>query len=410
MNKYFATIFLLLICFGFSAKAQFSTQPETSVSFEKKVLLDTYISEGASIADIDGDGNLDVVSGVLWWKGPEFNQSFSYAPVKTFPLTGPGLEGYSTNFFTFPTFINDDKWMDILLIGITGTDSRWVKNPGKDPFENTNILERKENFIAQEQVYNENPQFIDIIGDERKELLAYSKNYITLGIQSSNASGWERIAISNLNSNRLPHGLGAGDINNDGLTDIIEKSGWWEQPINWDQKTIWLFHEYPFSPKQGGAQMYCYDIDGDGDNDVVTAMNAHSYGFSWHEQIKLDGEIYFKENPIMTDVPEGNKYGVVFSQLHALACVDIDNDGIKDIVTGKCYYAHNGRDPGAEQPAVLYWFKATRNKDGSTEFIPYLIDSNSGVGRQISTGDLNKDGKMDIVVGNKKGVFAFIQN
>ena len=89
---------------------------------------------------------------------------------------------------------------------------------------------------------------------------------------------------------------------------------------------------------------------------------------------------------------------------------DIDNDGIKDIVTGKCYYAHNGRDPGAEQPAVLYWFKATRNKDGSTEFIPYLIDSNSGVGRQISTGDLNKDGKMDIVVGNKKGVFAFIQN
>ena len=48
--------------------------------------------------------------------------------------------------------------------------------------------------------------------------------------------------------------------------------------------------------------------------------------------------------------------------------------------------------------------------DGSTEFIPYLIDADSGVGRQISTGDLNKDGKMDIVVGNKKGVFAFIQN
>ena len=112
----------------------------------------------------------------------------------------------------------------------------------------------------------------------------------------------------------------------------------------------------------------------------------------------------------MTDVPEGNKYGVVFSQLHALACVDIDNDGIKDIVTGKCYYAHNGRDIGSEDPAVLYWFKATRNDDGSIEFIPYLIDADSGVGRQISTGDLNKDGKMDIVVGNKKGVFAFIQN
>lgn len=40
---------------------------------------------------------------------------------------------------------------------------------------------------------------------------------------------------------------------------------------------------------------------------------------------------------------------------------------------------------------------------------PYLIDSNSGAGTQISSGDLNKDEKYDIVTSNKKGVFAFIQ-
>ena len=88
---------------------------------------------------------------------------------------------------------------------------------------------------------------------------------------------------------------------------------------------------------------------------------------------------------------------------------DIDNDGILDIVTGKCYYAHNGKDPGAEEPAVLYWFKTTRNLDGSVTFIPHKIDNNSGVGRQISSGDLNQDGKIDIVTANKKGVFVFIQ-
>ena len=155
--------------------------------------------------------------------------------------------------------------------------------------------------------------------------------------------------------------------------------------------------------------MFAYDVDGDGDTDVVTAMNAHGYGLSWHEQItNIDG-IGFKEHMVMTNLPKDNAYGVSFSQLHALSCIDMDNDGVLDIVTGKCYYAHNGRDPGAEEPAVLYWFKTVRNDDGSAELVPYKIDDNSGVGRQISTGDLNDDGKIDIVTANKKGVFVFIQ-
>ena len=108
--------------------------------------------------------------------------------------------------------------------------------------------------------------------------------------------------------------------------------------------------------------MFAYDIDGDGDNDVITALNAHAYGLAWYEQVKDGDKITFKKHTVMTDKPEGNPYGVCFSQPHAMACVDIDGDGIKDIVTGKRYYAHNGRDPGAHDPAVIYWFRTTRNK------------------------------------------------
>ena len=155
--------------------------------------------------------------------------------------------------------------------------------------------------------------------------------------------------------------------------------------------------------------MFAYDVDNDGDNDVVTSLNAHAYGLAWFENEKQGDHITFTPHMIMGKKPSENTYGICFSQLHAMDCADIDGDGTKDIITGKCYYAHNGRDPGAEDPAVLYWFRTVKNADGTIDHIPYLIDSDSGVGRQISTGDLNNDGKLDIVTANKKGVFAFIQ-
>ena len=91
----------------------------------------------------------------------------------------------------------------------------------------------------------------------------------------------------------------------------------------------------------GGAQMYAYDVDGDGDNDVVTSKAAHAYGLSWFENVGGDdGEIKFKEHLIMGEKPEENEYGVAFSQLHALALADMDSDGVQDIVTGKRWWAH----------------------------------------------------------------------
>ena len=38
----------------------------------------------------------------------------------------------------------------------------------------------------------------------------------------------------------------------------------------------------------------------------------------------------------------------------------------------------------------------------------HQIDNDSGVGTQVTVGDLNKDGFPDIVVGNKKGAFVFL--
>ncbi|MGJ8672764.1 FG-GAP repeat domain-containing protein [Rubritalea sp.] len=400
------TLFLLSL----SAIVTAATPPATSVSFEKTQLLDKYVSEGASIGDVNNDGKMDVIAGPLWWQGPDFKESFSYAPVKYHSITGKGLSGYASNFFTFPDHISDDEWLDILKVGLPGTAAEWAKNPGQNPFPATNKKQSCTHCAAQADVCNEAPRYLDVIGDEKKELLSFSGNTISLAIQHADeAEKWEVLSISPKNKRfkKYSHGLGSGDVNGDGLNDVLEQEGWWEQPKDWDKKTPWTYHEAVFrSEKRGGAQMYAFDVNGDGRNDVVTSLDGHGYGLAWFEQ-KEDGS--FTQHDIMTDKAEGNPFGVVFSQLHAVNCADVDGDGRTDIITGKCYFAHNGKDPGAKDPAVLYWFRNVKNDDGSISFIPYEIDNDSGVGRQFSSGDLNGDGKLDIVTSNKKGVQIFLQ-
>ena len=136
----------------------------------------------------------------------------------------------------------------------------------------------------------------------------------------------------------------------------------------------------------------------------------------FRSQIKGDDGIAFKRHLITGKTPGENRYGVAFSELHGIDLVDMDGDGLKDIVTGKRYWSHGpgrGVHPDADEPPVLYWFTTVRKEQpaGQTrvDFIPHLIHNESGVGVEVKARDINGDGLPDVIVGNKKGTFIHIQ-
>ncbi|HTD65647.1 MAG TPA: VCBS repeat-containing protein [Candidatus Limnocylindria bacterium] len=396
-------------------------------TWKKIQLSDQFWSEGANIGDFNHDSKMDVVSGPYWWAGPDFHVRHEYYPAtKNFSLGKvsniqvPGFEGalghnntYSDNFFAFTADFNKDGWDDILVYGFPGKDASWYENPkgGKNAGGSEHWTRHK----VLDVVDNESPTWGDITGDGKPEIICSSKGFYGYASPDWNDATkpwvWHSISPNN-KYHMFTHGLGYGDVDGDGKADLLEKSGWWEQPASLEGDPQWKYHAFPFAPTEGSSQMYAYDVNGDGLPDVVTALAAHNYGLAWYEQLEKKndkGEPTWKQHLIMGKTPKENKYGLVFSQLHAVDLVDMDGDGLKDIVTGKRFWAHGAHgDADPAGAAVAYWFKLVRSADRSVDWVPYLIDNDSGIGTQVVAADVNGDKLPDVIVGNKKGTFVNI--
>ena len=92
-----------------------------------------------------------------------------------------------------------------------------------------------------------------------------------------------------------------------------------------------------------------------------------------------------------------------FSQVHALKLVDIDGDGEPELLAGKRYRGHDGKDPGAYEPLAIYYYKIDRKR---ATFTRHTISYNgtAGAGTQFVVADLDGDGDQDVVVAGKTGV------
>jgi len=351
-------------------------------TFTKIRLTDKFWTEAATFGELKRDGHTDVVVGPYWHEGPYFKKRHEfYRATHTFKVKmsdgveqtiegydgalGSGqITGFGDSLFVKIVDLNGDGRPDILRVEIPTEDFghsktlSWYENPGQEGLAKALMWKRH---VLAEAVDNQSVDFIDLFSNGQPVLLCMSGGQVGYfkpdSIDPTRTWEFHRISWKVDEFQWYTHGLGHGDVNGDGRVDVLHSDGWWEQL------------------KKNG-----------------------------------DGELQFKRHLIVNKKPSENKYGIEFTEIQAVQLADIDGDDLKDIVTGKRFWGHGKccLDPESNEAASLYWFKQVRHHDKTVEFIPYLIDADSGT--QITVGDVNGDGRPDIVVANKKGAFVLIQN
>ncbi len=358
----------------------------------RKHTIDLGPSETCAVADVNRDGKLDIISGENWYEqrsagavgtGPEW--------VKHKFRSLDYREYYVDDFSDLPIDVNGDGYPDLVTATWFTKRLSWYENPrGREtPWRETVIQSGypvEFAFLVDLLNTGKPQQLLPQFGDEKAPLAWYELTGTGAEAQ------WVKHEVS---PQSYGHGIGAGDVNGDGRTDILTPKGWFEAPPE-PRNGRWIFH--PEFDLGATGFIYAEDVNGDGLPDLVTSA-AHGYGIFWYEQRKNSSGQRSWIKHVIDDS---------WSQSHALTLVDLNRDGRRDLVTGKRFMAHNGRDPGEREPLGVYWYESS-NVEGRLEWVRHIIDysTRAGGGMQIPVVDIDGDGDLDVVVAGKSGLFLF---
>jgi hypothetical protein len=338
--------------------------------------VDLGIPESCTVADFNNDGRPDIFAGDSWYENPTWKKHY-VRPVQEYGT-------YTASLTDLALDVDGDGKMDVISSGWHSQKIWWSRNPGKPGAQ-------WEDHTIDSGFPVEFAFLVDLDNDGKaNELLPQ------FGGNKAYTAWYERkdgrMVKHIISAKSYGHGIGAGDVNKDGRVDILTNQGWLEAPAD-PRQADWPFH--PDWKIGNSSFIFVIDLNEDGRPDLLSAM-AHDYGIFWVEN-KADGT--WEKKPIDAS----------WSQGHALTLTDINRDGRKDLVTGKRWMAHDGKDPGEHDPLGLYWYEYRPDGKGGVAFSRHVVDygGRAGAGMHIPVVDMDKDGDLDFVVAGKSGLFLF---
>jgi len=321
-----------------------------------------------AVADLDRDTRPDFITGrsrgeIWWYRLDDQNRWVRHRLGEQSPsdVGGAALD------------VDGDGWMDFV------TGGAWYRNTSQP---RTELFER---IVFDPDLASVHDVVLaDLDGDKRVDVLTMSdkNNLRWYRITADPRQPWQRHDIGPA----VHAGIGVGDLDGDGDTDVVRSNRWFENADGKGQQ--WTTHEnIPFgNPNQPfplGTHCKVLDVDRDGDHDLVMTENEIKGGrIAWLENTDGRGGAWRAH-----DLPAGDT--VVRGAYHSLVVADFDNDGDPDVFTCEMEGI-----PGARSPRWFVW----ENTDGKgQQFVERVIlDANLG-GHVAVAADFDGDGDLDLV-------------
>ena len=350
---------------------------EDGLAFKLHVIDSNAIFSSSAVLDVNKDGLLDIASGAWWYEAPHWKRHF----IREVEIIKGRPDGYSH----LEMDVNRDGWTDLIHVNFRSSSIYWLEHPGPSLCE-------WQKHVIEIPGRMETGRLYDVDGDGQMDVVPSAWEFAAwYELLPGNGSKWARYEIDSAGGG---HGSGFGDINGDGRGDFVGTQGWAEAPED-PRKGNWIWHA-DFDLGRTSMPIIVDDVDHDGDNDLVYSI-GHDYGTYWLEQ-KVDGGGQRSWRKHLIDSS--------WSQGHSPLWADLDDDGRKEFINGKRYWAHEGRDPGARDPLVIYRYEFNSI---THKFDRDVIQSDgpAGIGLDPKAADLDGDGDLDLILPGRSGLYWY---